>query len=172
MTRWMPSASTTAPMPPMTISRWPMWMTRRSGTARAARPSAIPSCRRTRPPSTVSAPSAATKARWRCWTASPTPLLAPAGRCTCSSRLSVPSTKASSTAIRSCSPPATRGVVISTMTLCFTCWAISPSLPRPAGKMQATPPVSGVCCRALPLRPSVPARTSTPPQVLTETPAI
>ena len=56
--------------------------------------------------------------------------------------------------------------------LCFTCWAISPSLPRPAGRMQATPPVSGACCRALPLRPSVPARTSMPPQALTETPAI
>ena len=54
----------------------------------------------------------------------------------------------------------------------FTCWAISPSLPRPAGRMQATPPVSGACCRALPLRPSVPARTSMPPQALTETPAI
>ena len=53
----------------------------------------------------------------------PNAFVAPAGRCTCSSRLSVPSTKASSTAIRSCSPPATRGVVISTMTLCFTCWA-------------------------------------------------
>ena len=49
---------------------------------------------------------------------------------------------------------------------------ISPSLPRPAGRMQATPPVSGACCRALPLRPSVPARTSMPPQALTETPAI
>ena len=168
----MPSASTTAPTPPMTISRWPMWMTRRSGTARAVRPSVIPSCRRTRPPSTVQAPSAATKARWRCWTASPTPLSAPAGRCTCSSRPSAPSTRASSTAIRSCSPPATRGAAISTMTLCFTCWAISPSLPRPAGRMQATPPVSGACCRALPLRPSVPARTSMPPQALTETPAI
>lgn len=45
-------------------------------------------------------------------------------------------------------------------------------LPRPAGRMQATPPVSGACCRALPLRPSVPARTSMPPQALTETPAI
>ncbi|MEI3247051.1 MAG: hypothetical protein V8S19_01690 [Gemmiger qucibialis] len=67
---------------------------------------------------------------------------------------SAPSTRASSTAIRSCSPPATRGAAISTMTLCFTCWAISPSLPRPAGRMQATPPVSGACCRALPLRPS------------------
>ena len=122
-------------------------------------------------PSTVEAPSAATRARWHCWTASPTHSLVPAARCTCSSRPSVPSMKASSTATRNCFPPVIRGAATSTMTRCCICWAISPSSPRPVGRTIPTPTASGVFCLTQLTHLSAQAITNTQPPVLTATPA-
>lgn len=90
------------PVPRRITSKWRMWTTRRYGTARGVQPLVIQSYRKTRRVNTVVERSEDIRVRWLWQTALSMRLPDLAEPTIFSSRLSVPSMKASSMAIKSC----------------------------------------------------------------------